>query len=121
MTEGRVARTTCPCRRATSPAEPRRETSRVASPTHDKVPDQAWSASCRPEQAGSLFHPCSREAELVALRQVAPRRAAQGTGSDQTHASRPLNAGLFCRSATKPTFSSELSLQTAATEFMKML
>src|SRR5881296_3493423 len=52
-----VARATCPCRRATSPAEARRQTPRVASPRHDKVLVHAWSASCRPEQAGSLFHP----------------------------------------------------------------
>ena len=51
-----VARATCPCRRATSPAEARRQTARVASPHHDKVPVQAWSATCRPERAGSLCH-----------------------------------------------------------------
>jgi len=52
-----VARAICPFRRATSPAEARRQVSRFASFRHDKVPVQAWSASCRPEQAGSLFHP----------------------------------------------------------------
>jgi len=52
-----VARATCPFRWATSPAEARRQASRFASLRDDKVPVQAWSASCRPEQAGSLFHP----------------------------------------------------------------
>src|SRR5436190_18113697 len=42
------------------------------------------------------------EVELVALRQVAPRRAAQRQDGSQ-RLGRPLNAGLFCRSATKPT------------------
>jgi hypothetical protein len=51
-----VARATCPSRRATSPAEARHETSGVASLRLDKVHVQAWSASCRLEQAGSLFH-----------------------------------------------------------------
>jgi hypothetical protein len=36
--------------------------------------------------------------ELVALRQVVPRRSGAMDGSK-----RPLNAGFFCRSATKPT------------------
>src|SRR5438045_9588395 len=52
-----VARATCTCRRATSPAEARRQTSRAVSLRHDKVLVHAWPASCRPEQAGSLFHP----------------------------------------------------------------
>src|SRR5205814_2239986 len=56
----RVARATCPCRQATSLAEARRQTSRVASLRLDKVPVQVWSASCRPVQAGCLFHPFGR-------------------------------------------------------------
>ena len=47
-----------------------------------------------------------REVELLARRAVAPRRAARGrVGASLTTArpSRPLCAGWFCRSATKPT------------------
>src|SRR6185436_17902746 len=41
-----VARATCPFRRATSPAEARHQTCRVASLRLHKVPVQAWSANC---------------------------------------------------------------------------
>jgi len=84
-----VARATCPFRRATSLAEARRQTSRVVSPRHDMVTVHAWSASCRPEQAGrrrakaalwraaktdSLFHPSRRnQYEIFGLSPTRPR------------------------------------------------
>ena len=57
-----------------------------------------------------LFHQVgsvSRMVELVALRPVGPRRAARRMAqlilSLTRRTDRPLCAGLFCRSATKPT------------------
>src|SRR5438093_738666 len=77
-----VARATCPCRRATSPAEARRQTCRVASLRHDKVLVHAWSASCRPEQAGSLFHPSGgKQYEIFGLARSLRERMERGLQS----------------------------------------
>src|SRR5262245_14230089 len=58
-----------------------------------------------------------RVVELVALRQVAPRRAAPGMHRDPSSSNRPLNVDLFCRSATKPTSAPNSSAAVSASSF----